>query len=103
MFLAACAAGDRGEVKVLLGRGADIDTANVDGLTALHQVKCRVADLLTFWYGSGSGPRIRASDKWIRIRILLLIIKVHLHNFSKIKSKKEVTNQGFSYYFRLMI
>jgi len=37
VFLAACAAGDREEVKVLLGRGADIDTANVDGLTALHQ------------------------------------------------------------------
>jgi len=37
VFLAACAAGDRDEVKQLLGRGADIDTANVDGLTALHQ------------------------------------------------------------------
>merc|ERR1719234_3127512 len=37
VFLAACAAGDREEVKQLLGRGADIDTANVDGLTALHQ------------------------------------------------------------------
>merc|ERR1712106_688318 len=37
VFLAACAAGDREELKVLLGRGADIDTANVDGLTALHQ------------------------------------------------------------------
>ena len=38
VFLAACAAGDREEVKKLLARGADIDTANVDGLTALHQV-----------------------------------------------------------------
>jgi len=37
VFLAACAAGDREEVKTLLARGADIDTANVDGLTALHQ------------------------------------------------------------------
>jgi len=37
VFLAACAAGDREEVRLLLGRGADIDTANVDGLTALHQ------------------------------------------------------------------
>jgi len=37
VFLAACAAGDREEVRTLLGRGADIDTANVDGLTALHQ------------------------------------------------------------------
>ena len=44
VFLAACAAGDREEVKQLLGRGADIDTANVDGLTALHQVT-RTSDL----------------------------------------------------------
>jgi hypothetical protein len=41
-------------VKVLLGRGADIDTANVDGLTALHQVKGSLAILgsKTFWFGS---------------------------------------------------
>ena len=39
VFLAACAAGDKEEVKNLISRGTDIDTANVDGLTALHQVK----------------------------------------------------------------
>ena len=38
VFLAACASGDTKEVTWLLGRGADINTANVDGLTALHQV-----------------------------------------------------------------
>ena len=38
VFLAACAAADREEVKNLISRGTDIDTANVDGLTALHQV-----------------------------------------------------------------
>jgi len=37
VFLAACAAADREEVKNLISRGTDIDTANVDGLTALHQ------------------------------------------------------------------
>ncbi|XP_069686584.1 protein phosphatase 1 regulatory subunit 12A-like isoform X3 [Periplaneta americana] len=37
VFLAACAAGDKEEVLRLLQMGADIDTANVDGLTALHQ------------------------------------------------------------------
>ncbi|XP_049786536.1 protein phosphatase 1 regulatory subunit 12C-like isoform X4 [Schistocerca cancellata] len=37
VFLAACAAGDKEEVLRLLQKGADIDTANVDGLTALHQ------------------------------------------------------------------
>lgn len=40
VFLAACSSGDREEVKNLLERGADINTANVDGLTALHQVSC---------------------------------------------------------------
>lgn len=39
IFLAACAAGDKDEVlNMLNSAGADIDTANVDGLTALHQV-----------------------------------------------------------------
>ncbi|XP_072394408.1 protein phosphatase 1 regulatory subunit 12B isoform X6 [Diabrotica undecimpunctata] len=37
VFLAACAAGDKKEVLELLHKGADINTANVDGLTALHQ------------------------------------------------------------------
>ena len=39
VFLAACAAGDKEEVVRLLQKGADINTGNVDGLTALHQVE----------------------------------------------------------------
>lgn len=38
VFLAACMAGDKEEVVRLLEQGADIDTNNIDGLTALHQV-----------------------------------------------------------------
>lgn len=41
VFLAACTAGDKDEVQRLLETGADINTANVDGLTALHQVRAR--------------------------------------------------------------
>ncbi|KAI9563303.1 hypothetical protein GHT06_010761 [Daphnia sinensis] len=37
VFLSACAAGDKEEVIKLIRQGADIDTPNVDGLTALHQ------------------------------------------------------------------
>ncbi|KPU78749.1 uncharacterized protein Dana_GF23761, isoform I [Drosophila ananassae] len=37
VFLAACLSGDKAEVIQLLDQGADINTANVDGLTALHQ------------------------------------------------------------------
>src|SRR6218665_307208 len=39
VFLAACSSGDRDEVTELLAKGADINTTNVDGLTALHQVR----------------------------------------------------------------
>lgn len=38
VFLAACTAGEKEDVQRLLKAGADINTANVDGLTALHQV-----------------------------------------------------------------
>lgn len=41
VFLAACSSGDTDEVLKLLHRGADINYANVDGLTALHQVCVR--------------------------------------------------------------
>ncbi|XP_068149790.1 protein phosphatase 1 regulatory subunit 12B isoform X11 [Drosophila tropicalis] len=37
VFLAACLSSDKDEVIQLLEQGADINTANVDGLTALHQ------------------------------------------------------------------
>lgn len=38
IFLAACSSGDCDEVLRLLDKNADINTANIDGLTALHQV-----------------------------------------------------------------
>lgn len=38
VFLAACSSGDTEEVLRMLDQGADINYANVDGLTALHQV-----------------------------------------------------------------
>jgi protein phosphatase 1 regulatory subunit 12A len=47
IFLAACVAGDKEEVERLLDDGADIDTSNVDGLTALHQVNIERPFFLT--------------------------------------------------------
>lgn len=38
VFLAACSSGEKEEIEKLIARGADINTCNVDGLTALHQV-----------------------------------------------------------------
>jgi protein phosphatase 1 regulatory subunit 12A len=38
VFLAACSAFDEDEILRLIQKGADINTSNVDGLTALHQV-----------------------------------------------------------------
>ena len=39
VFLAACSSCDTDEVERLLSKGADINSTNVDGLTALHQVR----------------------------------------------------------------
>ena len=38
VFLAACSSSDKNEIEKLVKRGADINTTNIDGLTALHQV-----------------------------------------------------------------
>jgi hypothetical protein len=38
VFLAACTANDIDEIKQYLKTGVNINTTNVDGLTALHQV-----------------------------------------------------------------
>lgn len=51
VFLAACMAGDKDEVVRLVEMGADIDTANVDGLTALHQVTTILR--MTSWIADG--------------------------------------------------
>jgi protein phosphatase 1 regulatory subunit 12A len=37
IFLAACSSEDRDEIDKLIQRGVDINTSNIDGLTALHQ------------------------------------------------------------------
>lgn len=39
VFLSAVSSGDVEEVKKLLAKGTDINYQNVDGLTALHQVR----------------------------------------------------------------
>lgn len=54
VFLAACSSGDTDEVLKLLHRGADINYANVDGLTALHQVCAPAVCFLTLWAFIGS-------------------------------------------------
>lgn len=53
IFLAACLAGDKEEVLKLLEQGADINTANVDGLTALHQVSF-ATEICSFFFLSNS-------------------------------------------------
>ena len=58
VFLAACAASDKEEVDRLLKRGADIDTANIDGLTALHQVSSDFQKLVWVFH------RRSLCDRW---------------------------------------
>merc|ERR1712106_578330 len=70
VFLAACAAGDREEVKVLLGRGADIDTANVDGLTALHATaSCGFLSIAKFLLDHGANVAAVNNDGELAIDI----------------------------------
>lgn len=54
VFLAACSSGDTEEVLRMLDRGADINYANVDGLTALHQVRVTLLYVLTSAIGTAS-------------------------------------------------
>lgn len=48
VFLAACLSGDKEDIIRLIESGVDIDTANVDGLTALHQVNINENQFFSF-------------------------------------------------------
>ncbi|KAL3882574.1 hypothetical protein ACJMK2_028907 [Sinanodonta woodiana] len=65
VFLAACSSGDRNEVKRLLDRGADINTANVDGLTALHQACIDDnLDMVEFLVDNGADVNACDNEGW---------------------------------------
>jgi hypothetical protein len=89
----------------------------------LGWIRIRIRGSIPLTNGSGSGF---GSGSWIRILLFSSLtfkmpaknlffntifsayyfLKLHLHNFSKIKSQKESLNsrnQGFSYYFCMMI
>ncbi|XP_069567106.1 protein phosphatase 1 regulatory subunit 12A isoform X8 [Brachyistius frenatus] len=66
VFLAACSSGDTEEVLRMLDRGADINYANVDGLTALHQACIDDnADMVTFLVEHGAGINQPDNEGWI--------------------------------------
>ncbi|XP_029289819.1 protein phosphatase 1 regulatory subunit 12A isoform X3 [Cottoperca gobio] len=65
VFMAACSAGDREEVAVLLRQGADINHANIDGLTALHQACIdENAEMVQFLVESGSDVNRGDNEGW---------------------------------------
>ncbi|XP_049293859.1 protein phosphatase 1 regulatory subunit 12A isoform X4 [Anopheles funestus] len=65
IFLAACVAGDKEEVEWLLKNGADIDTANVDGLTALHQACIDDnLDMVEFLVQKGADVNRKDNEGW---------------------------------------
>ncbi|XP_067293365.1 protein phosphatase 1 regulatory subunit 12A isoform X2 [Pseudorasbora parva] len=65
VFMAACSAGDREEVAELLRQGADINHANIDGLTALHQACIdENADMVQFLVESGSDVNRGDNEGW---------------------------------------
>ncbi|XP_006882609.1 PREDICTED: protein phosphatase 1 regulatory subunit 12A-like isoform X3 [Elephantulus edwardii] len=66
VFLAACSSGDTDEVLKLLHRGADINYANVDGLTALHQACIDDnADMVKFLVENGANINQPDNEGWI--------------------------------------
>ncbi|XP_022527212.1 protein phosphatase 1 regulatory subunit 12A isoform X10 [Astyanax mexicanus] len=66
VFLAACSSGDTEEVLRLLDRGADINYANVDGLTALHQACIDDnVDMVTFLVEHGACINQPDNEGWI--------------------------------------
>ncbi|KAM6044209.1 protein phosphatase 1 regulatory subunit 12B isoform 4-T4 [Chlamydotis macqueenii] len=65
VFLAACSSGDTEEVKRLLGRGARINTTNVDGLTALHQACIdENLDMVKFLVENGASVNQQDNEGW---------------------------------------
>ncbi|XP_039617677.1 protein phosphatase 1 regulatory subunit 12A isoform X6 [Polypterus senegalus] len=66
VFLAACSSGDTDEVLKLLDRGADINYANVDGLTALHQACIDDnVDMVRFLIEHGANINQPDNEGWI--------------------------------------
>ncbi|XP_066580778.1 protein phosphatase 1 regulatory subunit 12A [Amia ocellicauda] len=66
VFLAACSSGDSDEVLKLLDRGADINYANVDGLTALHQACIDDnVDMVQFLVEHGANINQPDNEGWI--------------------------------------
>ncbi|XP_071353368.1 protein phosphatase 1 regulatory subunit 12A isoform X4 [Trachinotus anak] len=65
VFMAACSAGDREEVAALLRQGADINHANIDGLTALHQACIdENAEMVQFLVENGSEVNRGDNEGW---------------------------------------
>uniref|UniRef100_A0A672R3P3 Protein phosphatase 1 regulatory subunit n=1 Tax=Sinocyclocheilus grahami TaxID=75366 RepID=A0A672R3P3_SINGR len=66
VFLAACSSGDTEEVLRMLDRCADINYANVDGLTALHQACIDDnVDMVTFLVEHGACINQPDNEGWI--------------------------------------
>ncbi|KAL0962918.1 hypothetical protein UPYG_G00347130 [Umbra pygmaea] len=66
VFLAACSSGDTEEVLRMIDRGADINYANVDGLTALHQACIDDnVDMVTFLVQHGAAINQPDNEGWI--------------------------------------
>lgn len=89
VFLAACSAGDTDEVKQHLKMGVNINTTNVDGLTALHQA-CIDANIETVKFLVENEADINSQDNegWTPLHAAISVGNLDVSRFLVSKGAK---------------
>ncbi|CAJ0586616.1 unnamed protein product, partial [Mesorhabditis spiculigera] len=79
VFLSACMSGDEDEVDELLGKGANINTATIDGLTALHQsVIDSKPEMVRFLCDKGADVNAQDNEGWTPLHAAACCGKVEI-------------------------
>ncbi|XP_053576427.1 protein phosphatase 1 regulatory subunit 12A [Bombina bombina] len=97
VFMAACSAGDRDEVRQLLSAGAPINGTNVDGLTALHQACIdENMDMVQFLVENGSNVNQPDNEGWTPLHAAAScgFVSIAQYLISKGASVSSVNSEG---------